>query len=97
MMGGLWWFSVVLTACCAAVLLLQQNRAKGDDAYEGVVVGHEERDIPQQRGIRHAYLLRIRRADGSETKVDVGRRLWEQFADGDRIVKRAGSPWPEKP
>jgi hypothetical protein len=57
------------------------------DAWDATVVDKSRKLLDGANLYRQ---LTVRRADGQEDTIRVGRELWKQLAVGDRVVKEAG-------
>lgn len=66
-------------------------------AYQGVILSkHEEEREGANDGEYTVYTLIIKTDEGIQKKITIGRKLWETFKVGDRIVKEAGKFNPTK-
>ena len=67
------------------------------DTYRGTVADKQVSERTDGDGGSYAvYVLVVALEGGGRRSVTVGKKIWEQFAVGDRIVKEAGSGAPRK-
>jgi hypothetical protein len=69
--------------------MFRSRRPATDEAWEGTVVTKSRRNTD---GFNLYHYVEVALADGTTRKVRVDRKLWKALADGDGIVKQAGSP-----
>ena len=87
---------VVGLALVGGVVWFVLNKMKGQE-YRGTVTAKDtNQGIGKEGDTYSRYVLVVRSDDGTETKVTVGEKVWEQFSVGDRIVKEAGQYNPTK-
>lgn len=67
------------------------------EEWDGVVA--DKTEITQNLsdgGDLTTYYLHVQLGDGDPERKSVGKKLWDQFEIGDKIVKRAGEKKPVK-
>lgn len=84
-----------LVLCGIVVWLVMANLRK--QAYSGVVVKkHSEEHESADDGTYWSYHLVVKTDDGQQKSVIVGKKIWDSFKEGDKIVKEAGKLNPTK-
>lgn len=84
-----------LVLCGIVAWIVLANLKK--QAYSGTVVRkfseeHESADD----GTYWSYHLVLKTEDGQQKSVTIGKKLWDSFKEGDKIVKEAGKFNPSK-
>lgn len=84
-----------LALCGVVVWVVLKNMKK--QAYQGVVTAKDEGEIEgSDDSTATYYVLDVKTDDGEQKKVRVGKKIWDQFNVGDRIVKESGKFNPTK-
>jgi hypothetical protein len=66
-------------------------------AYQGVIIAKDEGEIEgSDDSTATYYVLVVKTDDGMQKKVKIGKKIWDQFKVGDRIVKESGKYNPTK-
>lgn len=95
------WFAIViglwlLILIALAVAKSNQVSHEGAREFSGEVTGREHREVTLTTGMRHDYVLTVRKDDGETLSLYVSSSVFGSFAVGDRIVKQSGVRWPVK-
>lgn len=81
---------------CGVVAWVVMAKLKAD-AYRGVVADKGSQEVSGANdSTATSYFLTVALEDGNHKRVRVGKKIWEQFAIGDSIVKEAGKYNPAR-
>lgn len=84
-----------LAFCGIVVWLVLKNMKK--QTYKGVVSAKNEGEIEgSDDSAATYYVLVVKTDDGMQKKVRVGKKIWDQFKVGDKIIKESGKYNPTK-
>jgi hypothetical protein len=74
------------------------NRVAAERAQDfvGTVVDRQHNQVTLTTGVRHDFWLMVRKDDDQVIAWPVNGSVYQNFAVGDRVVKRAGDRWPVK-
>lgn len=81
---------------CGVVVWFVLWRTKRD-AYRGTIADKMVNEgTDGDGGTYDIHVLVVALDEGSRRNITVGKKVWEQFAVGDRIIKEAGAHTPAK-
>ena len=81
---------------CGAIVWIVLKKTKAQ-AYQRVIADKGSREVEgANESASTSYYLDVKLDGGGQKRVRVGKKIWEQFAVGDKIVKEAGKYNPTK-
>ncbi len=87
---------ITLAVCGVIVWVMFSNMRK--QAWKGIVISKSSKEIEGASDFSStSYFILVKLDNGTQKNIRVGRKIWEQFKAGDRIVKDAGKLNPQKP
>jgi hypothetical protein len=87
----------ILNFVLVLIAIAASNRKTYYQQFAGQVIGKEHREVTLTTGMRHDFVLVVRRDDAAIAEVLAKASVYNAFSIGDRIVKQAGDRWPTKP
>lgn len=90
------WVLGLLALFAVGCAIWSQGSQQNDRRFAGTVTGRSSRATTLTTGMRQDNLLTVCGDDGTEFTLRVSRAVYDSFAVGDPIVKRAGTPNPVK-
>lgn len=89
--------TIIITLAVCGIIVWVMFSSMKKQAWKGTVISKGSEEVEGASDFSStSYSLKVKLDDGTQKNVRVGKKIWEQFKTGDKIVKEAGKLNPQK-